>query len=78
MFSGCPWGGYGANPIPTAMQTDWDQHGSLISGGMPYSEGIYLDMNQVMRCGTISKKKEERRRHSLRFQMRAPILPRQA
>lgn len=31
------------------MQNDWDQHGSLISGGMPYSEGIYLDMNQVMR-----------------------------
>ena len=59
MFSGCPWGGYGANPIPTAMQTDWDQHGSLISGGMPYSEGIYLDMNQVMRCGTISKKKKK-------------------
>lgn len=49
MFSGCPWGGYGANPIPAAMQADWDQHGKLITGGMPYSEGIYLDMNQVMR-----------------------------
>ena len=49
MFSGCPWGGYGANPTPNAMQSDWNTHGSLISGGMPYSEGIYLDMNQVMR-----------------------------
>eukprot|EP01043_Picozoa_sp_COSAG02_P013651 COSAG02_NODE_550_length_20437_cov_4.270676_1_plen_888_part_00 len=49
MFSGCPWGGYGANPVPQTMQTDWDTHGDIISGGMPYSEGIYLDMNQVMR-----------------------------
>ena len=43
---------YGANPIPAAMQADWDAHGSLISGGAPYSEGIYLDMNQVMRQGS--------------------------
>ena len=42
-------GGYGANPIPSAMQKDWDSNGHLISGGMPYSEGIYLDMNQVLR-----------------------------
>ena len=49
MFSGCPWGGWGANPIPSGMQRDWDTHGHLITGGMPYSEGIYLDMNQVMR-----------------------------
>lgn len=49
MFSGCPWGGYGANPIPQGLQTDWDAHGGIIGGGMPYSEGIYLDMNQVMR-----------------------------
>lgn len=31
------------------MQRDWDAHGQLISGGMPYAEGIYLDMNQVGR-----------------------------
>ena len=40
MFSGCPWGGYGANPVPQAMQSDWNSHGGMISGGMPYSEGI--------------------------------------
>ena len=49
MFSGCPWGGWGANPIPTEMQHDWDANGKLITGGMPYSEGIYLDINQVLR-----------------------------
>lgn len=49
MFSGCPWGGRGANPIPAAIQSDWDAHGGLISGGMPYAEGIYLDINQVVR-----------------------------
>eukprot|EP01043_Picozoa_sp_COSAG02_P101067 COSAG02_NODE_37133_length_446_cov_0.711816_1_plen_148_part_11 len=31
------------------MQRDWDEHRDMIDGGMPYSEGIYLDMNQVMR-----------------------------
>jgi hypothetical protein len=49
MFSGCPWGGFGANPVPTAIQADWDAHGHMIEGGMPYSEGIYLDINQALR-----------------------------
>ena len=51
MFGRCPWGGYGANPIPASIQADWDSHGHLITGGMPYQEGIYLDMNQVVRQG---------------------------
>ena len=25
MFGRCPWGGFGANPIPMAMQADWDR-----------------------------------------------------
>jgi len=49
MFSGCPWGGKGANPIPTAVQQDWAAHANIITGGMPYQEGIYLDMNVVLR-----------------------------
>ena len=49
MFGRCPWGGFGANPIPASLQTDWDAHGKLITGGMPYTEGLYLDMNQVFR-----------------------------
>jgi hypothetical protein len=49
LFSGCPWGGRGANPIPSAIQEDWDTHGHLITGGMPYAEGIYLDVNQILR-----------------------------
>ena len=36
MFGRCPWGGTGANPIPNQMQLDWNTHGHLISGGMPY------------------------------------------
>jgi len=51
MFGRCPWGGYGANPIPASIQADWDSHGHLITGGMPYQEGIYLDINQVTRQG---------------------------
>ena len=37
MFGRCPWGGFGANPIPAGLQKDWDEHGHLIQGGMPYT-----------------------------------------
>jgi hypothetical protein len=48
MWGRSPWGGYGANPLPTRLQTLWDQTGGKLSGGMPYSEGIYEDMNKVI------------------------------
>eukprot|EP01051_Picozoa_sp_SAG22_P004987 SAG22_NODE_284_length_13033_cov_21.541828_5_plen_1109_part_00 len=42
MFGRCPWGGSGANPALASTQSDWDAHGSVITGGMPYTEGIYM------------------------------------
>lgn len=41
MWGRTPWGGFGANPMPTRFQSLWEQAGELLSGGMPYSEGIY-------------------------------------
>jgi hypothetical protein len=43
-----PWGGYGANPQPGRLQARWDEIGSRLSGGFPYSEGIYEDINKVI------------------------------
>ena len=41
MWGRTPWGGFGANPMPSRFQTLWEQADRLVSGGMPYSEGIY-------------------------------------
>jgi hypothetical protein len=43
-----PWGGFGANPLPHRFQRLWEPVKSLISGGLPYSEGIYEDINKVL------------------------------
>lgn len=43
-----PWGGYGANPRPRHWQAHHLSTKHLISGGFPYSEGIYEDMNKVL------------------------------
>lgn len=43
-----PWGGYGANPLPRRLQHLWDQVKNKLSGGFPYSEGIYEDINKVV------------------------------
>lgn len=51
MFANWPWGGYGANPYPARLQRYWDEAGSLLSGGFPYSEGIYEDLNKVLCAG---------------------------
>ena len=48
MYRCSPWGGYGANPFPRHLQALWDQSGHLLSGGFPYSEGIYEDMNKAV------------------------------
>ncbi len=47
MYHMFPWGGYGANPLPTHFQKLWDVVGEKLSGGFPYSEGIYEDINKV-------------------------------
>ena len=43
-----PWGGYGANPMPEHFQKIWDVSGRKLSGGLPYSEGIFEDMNKFI------------------------------
>ncbi len=48
MYDMSPWGGFGANPLPSHFQNIWNQCGGLVSGGFPYSEGIYEDINKVI------------------------------
>ncbi len=43
-----PWGGFGANPRPGHWQTYWDKGRDMVTGGFPYSEGIYEDINKVI------------------------------
>jgi hypothetical protein len=48
MWGQFPWGGYGANPMPERFQNLWKEVKGKISGGFPYSEGIYEDINKVI------------------------------
>ncbi len=48
MYRCSPWGGYGANPFPEHLQSLWDTAGDRLSGGFPYSEGIYEDLNKAI------------------------------
>ena len=48
MYAHHPWGGFGANPLPKYLQSLWDVTKTKLSGGFPYSEGIYEDVNKVM------------------------------
>jgi hypothetical protein len=43
-----PWGGFGANPRPRHWQAHHQSTKHLLSGGFPYSEGIYEDLNKVL------------------------------
>ena len=42
-----PWGGYGANPRPIDLQSEFALNPRMI-GLRPYSEGIYEDLNKVI------------------------------
>jgi hypothetical protein len=48
MWGQGPWGAYGANPLPKRFQKLWDQASNKLSGGFPYSEGIFEDINKVL------------------------------
>ena len=48
MFGRNPWSGWGANPLPSRFEGLWTQTEGKVVGGMPYSEGIYEDMNAVI------------------------------
>lgn len=48
MWGRYPWGAFGANPLPTRFEGLWKQTDGRLSGGMPYSEGIFEDMNKAV------------------------------
>ena len=48
MWGRSPWGGFGANPLPSRFQALWNETAGLVSGGAPYAEGIYIDINLVI------------------------------
>ena len=48
MWGADPWGGFGANPLPAHHQDVWNMGKSAIAGGLPYSEGIFDDLNKVL------------------------------
>ena len=45
------WGGRGANPLLCRFQKIWDSSKRVLSGGMPYSEGMYEDISKVQFAG---------------------------
>ena len=53
MWNQGPWGGYGANPFPNRLQQRWNEIKGKLSGGFPYSEGIYEDLNEVICRSTL-------------------------
>ena len=48
MYGAKPWGGFGANPLPKLFREVWEKSEKALSGGWPYSEGIYEDINKVI------------------------------
>ena len=48
MWGAWPWGGFGANPYPTLLQSLWDDAGAHLAGGLPYSEGCFEEINKAI------------------------------
>jgi hypothetical protein len=42
------WGGFGANPFPARLDRLAKQTEGKLQGGLPYSEGIYEDINKIV------------------------------
>ena len=53
-----PWGGYGANPYPKVLTKIWGKIKDLTSGGVPYSEGPFVDINGIICAGFYWDKKK--------------------
>lgn len=52
MYTAIPWGGFGANPLSRFLTRTAAGSGHLYSGGYPYSEGIFEDINKwICLCG---------------------------
>ena len=43
-----PWGGFGATPLTSRAQGQWNAQRQGLAGGYPYSEGIYEDLTKVV------------------------------
>lgn len=65
MWGRFPWGGYGANPLPERFERLWNQVKSICSGGFPYSEGIFEDINKIF-CAQFYWDRDSRASHTLR------------
>ena len=52
MWGMIPYGGFGANPFPGRIQRLWNEVKMACSGGFPYLEGLYADIDQVL-CGAL-------------------------
>lgn len=48
MWNAWPWGAYGASPLPNRFERLWNSVRDKVSGGLPYSEGIYEDINKII------------------------------
>ena len=48
MRHGAPWGSFGANPMPEFIEAEWRRVEQTIDGGIPYSEGIFEDLNKFI------------------------------
>jgi len=42
------WGGFGANPLPARYERAWKEVKARWQGGIPYSEGIFEDINKAL------------------------------
>ena len=51
MYKTFPWGGFGATPLPNHLLEQWKKVQDKLSGGFPYSEGIFDDINEVIIAG---------------------------
>jgi hypothetical protein len=48
MHATFPWGGFGATPLTTRAQGQWNAQKKSLDGAFPYSEGIYEDITKVV------------------------------
>ncbi len=51
MYHLYPWGGFGANPLLMHFDEIWQKTKHILSGGEPYSEGIYEDISKIQFAG---------------------------
>ena len=72
MYGATPWGGFGANPMPRRMEANFRENGNLYCGALPYSEGIFEDINKSLMLafyGGRTDSAEEVLREYARFEL---------